>query len=150
MLHYIIDGNNLIGKIDSLRRLQKNQKIEARHKIAIMLERYFANKKSKITLHFDGFINEEINVTSIKIVYSEKTTADSLIKQQIEKSKNPRRIILISSDIELQKFARACSCSVLSSNEFIQTLKNDSAQNEEDRRINELNNPEEFKNIFGV
>ena len=57
MLHYIIDGNNLIGKIKHFSNIQKKDKQAAREKLALFLDRYFISKKAKVTLHFDGFEN---------------------------------------------------------------------------------------------
>ncbi len=46
MLHYIIDGNNLIGKIKRFSSLQKKDKQTAREKLAFYVDRYFIFKKS--------------------------------------------------------------------------------------------------------
>jgi predicted RNA-binding protein with PIN domain len=45
MKHYIIDGNNLIGKIKSFNQLQKKNKQQCREKLAFLLSRYFSKKK---------------------------------------------------------------------------------------------------------
>ena len=67
MLTYIIDGNNLIGKISSLMNLQKKDKQAAREKLTYILERHFTNKKANITLHFDGHPNSKINSSKIEL-----------------------------------------------------------------------------------
>ena len=54
LLNYIIDGNNLIGKIPSLMNLQKKDKQASREKLVYMLDRYFIQKKVNVTLHLDG------------------------------------------------------------------------------------------------
>lgn len=52
MRHYIIDGNNLIGKIASLQKLQKKNKQSSREKLAFILESYFLGKpNNKVSLH---------------------------------------------------------------------------------------------------
>ena len=59
---YIIDGNNLIGKVKQLNSLQKKDRQTAREKIAFMLDRYFRKKKVKVSLHFDGFQNTPVKI----------------------------------------------------------------------------------------
>ncbi len=41
LITYIIDGNNLIGKIASLMNLQKKDKQASREKLIYILDRYF-------------------------------------------------------------------------------------------------------------
>ena len=53
MLSYIIDGNNLIGKISSLMSLQKKDKQASREKLVFLLDRYFSQKKANVTLNLD-------------------------------------------------------------------------------------------------
>ena len=102
MRHYVIDGNNLIGKIGALQKLQNKDKQSSREKLAFLLERYFSGKNNiKVTLHFDGFPGQAIKIQNIKIIYSNKRTADDEIKLQIEQEKNARNMIIISSDFNL-------------------------------------------------
>jgi predicted RNA-binding protein with PIN domain len=147
---FIIDGNNLIGKIRELQRLQKKDKQAAREKLVLIIERYFSRKKVKISLHFDGFQNTPISISSAKIHYSDNKTADEKIKDEISASKNPRNLTLITSDNNLKEFARVCSVSVISSDEFSAEMKKDKDENEEEMRIKSMNNVEEFKKIFNV
>lgn len=147
MNHYIIDGNNLIGKMKDLRN-KDNQFV--REKAAFVLERYFASRNVKVTLHFDGFANLSIKVSGIKIIYSESRTADEKIKQEIERTKNRKSITLVSSDNNLREFARVCSCSVKSSEDFLNEIQSAGNQDYESRIIESMKNTEEFKKIFGV
>ncbi len=150
MKHFIIDGNNLIGKMKDLQSLQRNNKQASREKLAVILERYFVKKKAKITLHFDGFANEPINVSKLKIIYSENRTADDIIKNQIENSNNRKNLIVVTSDNNLREFARVCSCEVIKSEEFVKLLSTSQNENEENEKILSMNDPEEFKKLFGV
>lgn len=150
MNHYIVDGNNLIGRMSDLRSLQQKDKQASREKLAVVLERYFIRKKAKVTLHFDGFANDPIKISRIKIAYSENRTADERIKNQIETSKNPKNLILISSDNNLQSFAKVCACSIIKSEDFVKQLYSSQDNNEEKERIASIDDPEEFKKLFGV
>lgn len=147
MRHFIIDGNNLIGKMPSVKSKDKNAE---REKISFILERYFLNKKAKVTLHFDGHKNLPIKVSGIKIVYSDNLPADELIKKEIEKAPNMKNIVLISSDNNLKEFARVCSCGVKSSEDFINDLNSSDHIDEEKRIIESMKNTDEFKKLFGV
>ena len=150
MQQFIIDGNNLIGKIPALHKLQKKDKQQSRIKLAFLIDNYFHNKKAKVTLHFDGFAKDAVRISHAKIVYSDKITADEKIKEQIELSKNPKKITVVTSDFNLKEFARVCSCKVISSEEFSKQLYSKKTDNEQ-KIIDELkNNMDEFKKLFGV
>ncbi|MDZ7624519.1 MAG: NYN domain-containing protein [Ignavibacteriaceae bacterium] len=150
MKHYIIDGNNLIGKDKSLNQIQKKNKQHSREKLAFMLGRYFSKRKVSVNLHFDGFENDAIRVSGIKIIYSGSLTADEKIKREIERSKNPKNNILITSDSNLAQFGRVCSCQIIKSEEFAIQLLSSNSTNEEQAKIDAINSAEEFKKLFGV
>jgi len=150
LLTYIIDGNNLIGKISSLMNLQKKDKQASREKLVFLLDRYFIQKKANVTLHLDGHPGGRINSSKMKIVYSENQTADEKIKKQISQSKSPRNIIVITSDSNLAQFAKVCSNTVVSSDEFAAEIKKSTSNSDEEAKINSMNNIDEFKKLFGV
>lgn len=150
MLTYIIDGNNLIGKISYLINLQKKDKQASREKLVYMLDRYFINKKASVFLHLDGHPNSKINSSKMKIIYSENQTADDKIKKQISQSKSPRNLIVITSDSNLAQFAKVCSTAVITSEEFSALLNKTSNSVDEESIIKSINNVEEFKKLFGV
>ncbi len=150
MKNYLIDGNNLIGKIKKLFDMQKKDGQAARGTLAIMLERSFKKNKQRINLFFDGFENEAIPFSLGKIIYSNKKTADEEIKLMIENSNSRRNLVVVSSDIEIIKFAKSCGCNVTSSEEFAKKLSHKDAIDEEKSKIDEINNVEQFKRLFGV
>ena len=150
MRHYIIDGNNLIGKIASLQKLQKKNKQSSRDKLAFILESYFLGKpNNKISLHYDGFPGQSIKIQNIRIIYSGKKTADDEIKSQIEQEKNRRNLIVVSSDRNLKDFASVCGCDWMSCEDFAKAVMNRSPDDEEKKKIDEINN-DEFKKLFDV
>ena len=148
MVHYIIDGNNVIGKVQELFKLQKSDKQRSREQLVYLLQRYFHNKKINLTLHFDGFANIPLPLSKGKIIYSENKTADSLIKENIERIKNRKNIILVTSDNELKNFGKACGCTIVSSKDFGKVLTKGSSIDEEKLRTEEINDVEEWKRIF--
>lgn len=150
MQYFIIDGNNLLGKMNELKQIQKKDKQASREKLAFILDRYFINKKSKNTLHLDGFAGQPIRTNSLRIIYSDNITSDEKIKSQIESSKSRRNITVVTSDNNLAEFARVCTCTVISSENFIKILNASNSTDEEKQRIKDIDNPEEFKKLFGV
>lgn len=115
-----------------------------------MLGRYFSKRKASVSLHFDGFENDTIKISAIKIIYSGSSTADEKIKREIERSKNPKNYILVTSDVNIAEFGRVCSCDVIKSEEFARQLLSLNSINEEQARIDMLNDVEEFKKLFGI
>ncbi len=143
---YIIDGNNLIGKIPELKGLNKQI---LREKLAFILERYFYDKKTNVSLHFDGFANAQIQARRLKITYSENRIADDKIRDEISYSNNPKLITLISSDNALRDFAKKNSCTIMSSEEFNREMNKSSKINDEEKLIKGIDN-EEMKKLFGI
>lgn len=149
MIHYIIDGNNLIGKVLRLKELQLRDKQQSRSELVAMLNSFFVGKKINLTLHLDGFKNLPLNLSKGKIVYSDQITSDAKIKDEITKSRSPKLITLVTSDRLLSDFARANSCSVIKSEEFVKMMKEKNEKNEEVQKIKDLENDYEyFKKIF--
>lgn len=150
MKHYIIDGNNLIGKIKSLKRVQQRDRQGSREKLSYLIDNYFHNRKAKVTLHFDGYEQEILRPNYSKIIYSENEIADDKIKKQIENSSNRKNLIVVTSDGNLTEFARVCSCTVIRSEDFAEALQSRKFD-EENEKIKRLENQEgEFRNLFGV
>jgi len=149
MKQYIIDGNNLIGKIKHLRALQKNNPQASREKLAFMLDTYFKGKPQKATLHLDGFPAEAINTTYIKIEYSENKTADENIKFEIEIYKNPKLLFVVSSDHNLIEFAKVCSCTIIKSEKFAYELTANPG-NDPEQTLTKNISDDEIRQLFGV
>lgn len=143
---YIIDGNNLIGKIPELKGLNKEV---LREKLAFILERYFYNKKVKVSLHFDGFANAQIRARGLKITYSDNRIADDKIRDEISYAKNPKLITLVTSDNALRDFAKKNSCTIISSEEFNREMNKPANVNDEEKLIKGIDN-EEMKRLFGI
>jgi|YelNatPaOPRAMG01_1025707.scaffolds.fasta_scaffold00028_2 predicted RNA-binding protein with PIN domain len=147
----IIDGNNLIGKSNLLREIQRKNKQIVREKLVLLLESFFQTKKNKVFLYFDGYENLPIKTNLFKIIYSDNYSADDKIRQQIENTKNTKNIILITSDRSLQNFARACSCDVISSENFLTEMNTTNEIDEEKAKTESMkNNIDEFKKLFNV
>lgn len=150
MEYYIIDGNNLIGKVEVLYKLQKKNKQMSREKAAFLIDNYFIQKNYKGTLHFDGFENLPIKTNKVKIVYSGKYTADEKIKKEIEDSNIRTRLVIVTADSNIIEFAKVCGCKTLQSDTFGKLIMSRDSKEEEQKRIDEINNNDEFKRLFDV
>ncbi len=146
---YIIDGNNLIGKISELWALQKKDRFMSRVKLAKKLDQYFSSKNVQVSLHFDGFGGDAIPSSKMKIHYSNNSPADVKIKQEIDNSNNPKLIAVVSSDHEVQNYARVNSCKVFKSEEFSKIIKQKTLKNSEEEITKSIDD-DEIKRLFGV
>ncbi len=150
MKKYIIDGNNLIGKIKPLSDVQKKDKQASREKLAHLVDRYFANKKVEVILNFDGFANQKINVSKVKLVYSDNISADQKIKKQVEEEQSKRNIVVISSDNNVREFAKICGCEVILCEAFGKEITKSQKTDDEESRIKAMDDIDTFKKMFGV
>lgn len=157
MKEYLIDGNNLIGKVPDIQSLQKKDKESARERLVLLLERYFHSRKVKVTIYFDGYKNNAIKTSALKIKYSDSQTADEIIKKDIGLSKNPKNLVVVSSDNEIAGFARVCACEVKLSEKFYEIIGKENGRSHgnevklENEKIDELSRSKsEFVKLFGV
>jgi len=151
MKTYLIDGNNLIGKIKTLFALQQKEKQAAREKLIFLLDKYFKQQKNKGIVYYDGFQSTAIASDYVRIKYSQNQTADDIIREDISRAKNRINLIVITSDSALGNFARACSCEVKKSEVFAKQFLQAKTSESENGIINKLNDQtEEFKKLFGV
>jgi hypothetical protein len=151
MNHYIIDGNNLIGKIKNLQDLQKKDKQGSRIELVKLLNKYFQRKKTILSLHLDGYPNEPLAISKGKIIYSKNLPSDNLIRDEIDTSKNTRLIILITSDRNLMNYGKVCSCTVIKSEDFSLSIENTVVNDDEEQKIKQLEKERgEFEKLFGL
>ncbi|MFA6597757.1 MAG: NYN domain-containing protein [Ignavibacteriaceae bacterium] len=151
MKTFLIDGNNLIGKIKKLFALQQKDKQASREQLIFVLERYFKLQKNKCVVYYDGFQSTAIASDYVRIKYSQNQTADDIIREDISHAKNMKNLVVITSDFALGSFARTCSCEVKKSEVFAKQFLQSKTPENESGIINKLNNQtEEFKKLFGV
>jgi F0F1-type ATP synthase gamma subunit len=149
MKEYVIDGNNLLHKFKGISSRKKKDKQASRENLALVIDRYFFGKNVKVFIYYDGYQNLPIKTSKVKIIYSEQLIADDKIKKHIERASNPRNIVLVSSDDEIKRLAQACAAEVMNSEEFARLLSAKSSEDDEEKRINNLD-VDEFKRLFGA
>lgn len=121
-LHFILDGYNIIKRSDFLEtQVLKDARRD--------LVRFIGEKKpcgssnNKVTVVFDG--NNDFNPLCLdnkitEVIFTSDTNADERIKKMVKDSKNPRRIVVVSDDREIQFAVRSYGAHVTSVSEFIQ------------------------------
>ena len=121
-LHFILDGYNIIKRSDFLSaKVLKDARRD--------LVRFIGEKKpcgssnNKVTVVFDG--NNDFNPPCLdnkitEVIFTSDTNADERIKKIVKESRNPRRIVVVSDDKEIQFAIRSYGAHVTSVSEFIQ------------------------------
>ncbi len=109
----IIDGNNLIHKVQRLKLLFEKDKESAQLSLIESIK-VRLSKSEKTLIVFDGFGG----IKRSDIIYSNNHTADEVIRLKIEKSKEPKKLKVISSDKYITDFAKVCGCEIQNSEDF--------------------------------
>jgi len=123
-LHYIIDGYNVIHKVDGL----IDRKIEdCRQGLLKLIEIYRpqGSLRNNVTVVFDGTIDisNPPKSGSVRVIFSEHKTADDKIKKLVECSSNPRHIVVVSDDKEIIYYCRSLGAQIKSVKDFLSFLK---------------------------
>ncbi len=120
----IIDGNNVIHKMQGIRKLFSENPESAQLTLYESIKSRL-NKNDKLILVFDGFSN----IKSPNILFSGVKKADEVIRRYIEENYNKKSIAVVSSDNEILSIARACGCEILKADDFIVERKIKSTDN---------------------
>ena len=126
----IIDCNNLIHKIPGFKKIFSENPESAQLSL-IESVKSKVKTKSKIIFVFDGFGK----LLKKDVVYSGKLSADDVIKKYIEENYQKNNLTLISSDNEITRLAKVCSCDVKRSEDFWSELN---SINYKEKSINQL------------
>jgi predicted RNA-binding protein with PIN domain len=109
----IIDSNNLIHKVPDFRK-QFNENPESAQLTLIESVKTKVNRNYKLIFVFDGYGSVKRNY----IEYSGNKKADDVIRKFIEDNYNSKTLCVVSSDAEIQRFAKICGCEVKNSEVF--------------------------------
>lgn len=121
MLHFIVDGYNLINKIPEFSNLLL---IRQRKRLVSLLEdfKYKISSRNKITVVFDGkkeVYSKSSQETKIGVLFSKDEDADSLIKKMTDKAKYPNSLIVVTDDKELTAYIKSNGARHKSTQEFL-------------------------------
>lgn len=120
----IVDGNNVIHKLQSIRKLFSENPESAQFTLFESLKGRLS-KNDMLILVFDGFSN----IKSPNILFSGVRKADEVIRKYIEDNYEKKAIAVITSDNEILSIAKACGCEILKADDFIADRKIKSTDN---------------------
>ena len=124
----IIDAYDLMHKVPELSILLKQNQDACVDAMIAKLYSHYGSTKIKIILVFDG-MGKNKNSGHIEIKFSKTEVggdygnADKLIKTLIEKEKNRKLLLIVSSDNDITWFAKECGCRIQSSQSFWGEIK---------------------------
>lgn len=127
MMHFIIDGYNLIGRQKGLRG-----DIESRRERLIEnLSRYQQATGHHVTVVFDGWrtgreSEHKEDVGGVSVIFSRRDErADSVIARIAGEMARGmgNHCVVVTSDRELRKIIKDCGCTLLYAGEFEERLK---------------------------
>ncbi|MDP8265767.1 MAG: NYN domain-containing protein [Candidatus Aceula meridiana] len=123
-LHYILDGYNVLNKLPRL--IQKSLK-DAREGLVQVLEvdRPQGSIKNKVTIVFDGQpgMLSGMKTNSVFVIFTENQTADDRIKRIVDNAANPRNIVVVTEDREIQIYVKKLGARVLAVKGFFEKIK---------------------------
>lgn len=120
-LHYILDGYNIIKHSDflSVKILKDARDALIRF---IIDKKPCGSNKNNVTVVFDGISDASLSDSEnkkIEILFTRSNSADNRIKKIVEEATNPKRIMVVSDDKEIQFFIKSCGARPMSVAEFI-------------------------------
>lgn len=122
-LHFLIDGYNVIKRIDSLKVIHPLEKARVSLVKVIQAKRFMSSGDNQVTIVFDGKNNLDLclnqNKDRIKIIFSRGESADETIKRIAEGSGKPKQIIVVTDDKAIVFFVRSLGVKTMSVSEFI-------------------------------
>ena len=152
MPHYLIDGFNLFHKI---RVLEDSTTPRSDLVQYIRRNKLTGSHNNRVTIVFDGFETAELQVDpEYRIVFSEKRTADDVIKEIIRGVRHKRDVVVVSDDNEIRNAAREEGAQVRGTQEFLESKKSrrpKGRHEDDDRKLSPsqmMDITDEFKKIW--
>lgn len=122
-LHYIIDGYNVINKVNLL----KDKKLkDARDILLNFIDKYRLQGSSvnKVTVVFDGKagVSDFRHNFNIEVIFTKNGSADDYIKLLVSKAADPKNIRVVTDDNDIKFSCRSYGAEILSVGEFTKKL----------------------------
>lgn len=118
----LIDGNNLIHKIPSVKSLFLKDK-NASQLALLESVKSKLSRTDKLIIVFDGFGSFK----KAGIIFSGKITADEVIRNKIESFGDYKKLKVVSSDYGITNLAKECGCDVMKSEEFWKSINKENS-----------------------
>lgn len=119
----LVDGHNLIGQMPDLRLDDP----EDEAKLVARLRTYAARTGRRVTVVFDqglpGGRSRELSGGGVEVVFaSPGRSADGILRERIRRARDPRGLIVVTSDRAIAAAARASGMHVWRAEEFAAQL----------------------------
>jgi predicted RNA-binding protein with PIN domain len=152
---YLIDGYNLLHQLPELRRQMEYDLQNAREGLLIRLSAFSLSKSVDVSVVFDG-IDESLPSTgrwrSLFVYFSKPPQkADPLIKKMISERKKGEELVVVTSDREIDMYARLCGVKVESSQTFAMAMLQAPSSDLEKKNDHPISDREldEWMRLFG-
>lgn len=109
MVVLIVDGYNIIGDWEELKRLKKIDMSQARDRLIELMAEYQAYSGTRVIIVFDAYyvrgIESRLKQYKVEVIYTkEKETADECIERLVKKLKNVKtQVYVATSDYTEQR-----------------------------------------------
>jgi predicted RNA-binding protein with PIN domain len=152
VLTYLIDANNVIHRHPMLREQAKKDIEGAGERLIVLMTGFAEQGRKKIVVVFDGTRHggKSISPSLHSVVPASGENADQTIKTLINTSKNPRNLVIVSSDMEVARYGKLHACRIMSAAEFISLLSK-TKNNLDDEKPSSLSvkEREDWLKLFG-
>ena len=125
-LHFVIDGYNLIKQTSILNKINLEDSREALIRF-LKISRPQGN--NPVTVVFDGIEGGFYcrDISGIEVIFSSHQSADDKIKRMVERSPNPKNMVVVTNDREIRSFAELHRAQIKKVEEFLAKLNPKSA-----------------------
>ncbi|MBI3986191.1 MAG: NYN domain-containing protein [Lentisphaerae bacterium] len=123
----IVDGHNLLFRALEGGATDRRALEEARRQLVLKLDRFAGILATRITVVFDGASGprraaEETTVVEVLFSFGGQT-ADAVIERLVSRAKNPRDILVVTSDRQERESVTAAGAEAMSAGCFLDRLK---------------------------
>ena len=132
-LQFVIDGYNIIKHRTFLELTVKTAK-DPKEKLLdlIRINKLCGSLNNKVVVVFDGYPDASVlSQGEVSIIYSKDKSADERIRGLIERSKNPKNIVVVSDDKEIRVFSGFLGAHTLMVDEFLIAKEKITKENKE-------------------
>jgi len=115
----LIDGHNLIGRMPELSLEDPHDEA----KLVQRVRRYCRRRHRRATIVFDaglpGGRASHLSASPVEVIFaSSSSSADRVIRQRILDARDPRGLVVVSSDRAVQEVARSRGARVVAAEQF--------------------------------
>lgn len=144
-LHYLVDGYNVINKINGFDALKLE---DQREQFLKLIEMHCPQGRAanKITIVYDGQpgVTSPYRQSSVKVLFAQGESADDRIKEIVETSILKRNVIVVTDDNDIRFAVRAYGAKIQPCCDFIAKL---SAKGKLGKKLGAVKNHQPSKNI---